>query len=103
GDTKLPPQGKEAKPPQAAAAAGRTHGDGVLKILMQKMRSLELGLSTLEEYTRELNQRYGAKLPGLQSGLSQTAAALEKMKADVHGLVEWKDGLVRRLQYKPWI
>ena len=72
-----------------------------LKILMQKMRSLELGLSTLEEYTRELNQRYGAKLPDLQSGLSQTAAALEKMKADVHGLVEWKDGVVRRPQGKP--
>ncbi|KAG2598886.1 SUN domain-containing protein 5-like isoform X2 [Panicum virgatum] len=103
GDAKLPPQGKEAKPPQAAAAAGRTHGDGVLKILMQKMRSLELGLSTLEEYTRELNQRYGAKLPDLQSGLSQTAAALEKMKADVHGLVEWKDGVAKDLdELKSW-
>ncbi|RLM93661.1 SUN domain-containing protein 2-like [Panicum miliaceum] len=104
GDAKLPPQGKEAKPPQvAAAAAGRTHGDGVLKILMQKMRSLELGLSTLEEYMRELNQRYGAKLPDLQSGLSQTAAALEKMKADVHGLVEWKHGVAKDLdELKSW-
>ncbi|PAN29875.1 hypothetical protein PAHAL_5G256100 [Panicum hallii] len=108
GDAKLPLQGKEAKPPQvaaaaAAAAAGRTHGDGVLKILMQKMRSLELGLSTLEEYTRELNQRYGAKLPDLQSGLSQTAAALEKMKADVHGLVEWKHGVAKDLdELKSW-
>ncbi|RLN23159.1 SUN domain-containing protein 2-like [Panicum miliaceum] len=105
GDAKLPPQGKEAKPPQVAvaAAAGRTHGNGVLKILMQKMRSLELGLSTLEEYTRELNQRYGAKLPDLQSGLSQTAAALEKMKADVHGLVEWKDGVAKDLdELKSW-
>ncbi|KAG2589842.1 SUN domain-containing protein 5-like isoform X2 [Panicum virgatum] len=106
-DAKLLPQGKEAKPPQAAvaaaAAAGRTHGDGVLKILMQKMRSLELGLSTLEEYTRELNQRYCAKLPDLQSGLSQMAAALEKMKADVHGLVEWKDGLAKDLdELKSW-
>jgi hypothetical protein len=96
GEARLPPQGKEAKPSQAAAvaAAGRTHGDGVLKILMQKMRSLELGLSTLEEYTRELNQRYGAKLPDLQNGFSQTAAALEKMKTDVHDIVEWKDGVV---------
>jgi phage-related protein len=66
----------------------------VLKILMQKMRSLELSLSTLEEYTRELNQRYGAKLPDLQNGLSQTAMALEKMKADVHDLVDWKDSVV---------
>lgn len=100
GDAKLPPpQGKEAKPPHPQVAAsgsstGRIPSDGVLKILMQKMRSLELSLSTLEEYTRELNQRYGAKLPDLQNGLSQTAMALEKMKADVHGLVEWKDSVV---------
>jgi hypothetical protein len=98
GDAKLPPQGKEAKPPQVAApgssSTGRIHSDGVLKILMQKMRSLELSLSTLEEYTRELNQRYGAKLPDLQNGLSQTAMALEKMKADVHDLVDWKDSVV---------
>ncbi|CAL4955646.1 unnamed protein product [Urochloa decumbens] len=98
-----PPQGKEAKLPQVAAAAGRMHGDGVLKILMQKMRSLELGLSTLEEYTRELNQRYGAKLPDLQSGLSQTAAALEKMKADVHDIVEWKEDVAKDLdELKSW-
>jgi hypothetical protein len=84
-----PPPAKDAKPPAqvAAAATGRTtHGDGVLKILMQKMRSLELGLSTLEEYTR----LHGAKLPDLQNGLSQTATALEKMKADVHDIVDWK-------------
>ncbi|CAO2165428.1 unnamed protein product [Urochloa humidicola] len=105
-EAKVPPpppmQGKEAKL-QQAAAAGRTHGDGVLKILMQKMRSLELGLSTLEEYTRELNQRYGAKLPDLQSGLSQTAAALEKMKADVHDIVQWKDDVAKDLdELKSW-
>ncbi|CAO2179326.1 unnamed protein product [Urochloa humidicola] len=104
GEAKVtpPPQGKEAKLPQAAAATGRAHGDGVLKILMQKMRSLELGLSTLE-YTRELNQRYGAKLPDLQSGLSQTAAALEKMKADVHDIVQWKDDVAKDLdELKSW-
>ncbi|WVZ69831.1 hypothetical protein U9M48_018557 [Paspalum notatum var. saurae] len=90
-------------PPQVASLTGRTHGDGVLKILMQKMRSLELGLSTLEEYTRELNQRYGAKLPDLQNGLSQTAMALEKMKADVHDLVQWKDSVAKDLDdLKGW-
>ncbi|CAL4975421.1 unnamed protein product [Urochloa decumbens] len=106
GEAKVPPpppQGKEAKLPQVAAAAGRMHGDGVLKILMQKMRSLELGLSTLEEYTRELNQRYGAKLPDLQSGLSQTTAALEKMKADVHDIVGWKEDVAKDLdELKSW-
>jgi hypothetical protein len=29
----------------------------------------------------------GAKLPGLQNGIWQTATALEKMKADVHDIV----------------
>ncbi|KAG0538336.1 hypothetical protein BDA96_03G227000 [Sorghum bicolor] len=108
GDAKLPPPlGKEAKPPQVAAApgssTGRIHSDGVLKILMQKMRSLELSLSTLEEYTREVNQRYGAKVPDLQNGLSQTAMALEKMKADVHVLVDWKDSVAKDVdELKAW-
>uniref|UniRef100_J3L1L7 SUN domain-containing protein n=1 Tax=Oryza brachyantha TaxID=4533 RepID=J3L1L7_ORYBR len=84
----------EAKP-----ATGRVPGgaDAVLKIMMQKMRSLELGLSTLEEYTRALNHRYGARLPDLESGLSQTAMALDKMKADVRGLVEWKGNMAKGL------
>jgi hypothetical protein len=89
-------QGKEA----VKQATGRVHGDVVLKILMQKLRSLELGLSTLEEYTKVLNQRYGGKLPDLHNGLTQTGKAVEKMKADVEELVEWKDKVVRT-QFAP--
>ncbi|CAM0881626.1 unnamed protein product [Alopecurus aequalis] len=98
----------DAKPAQQAKepvkqSTGRIHGDAVLKILMQKMRSLEVGLSTLEEYTRVVNQRYGAKLPDLQNGMSQTAKALEKMKADVKELVEWKDDVASGLgELKDW-
>ncbi|XP_052151970.1 SUN domain-containing protein 5-like [Oryza glaberrima] len=85
------------------AAAGRFHGDAVLKIMMQKMRSLELGLSTLEDYTKALNHRYGAKLPDLHTGLSQTAMALDKMKADVRDLVEWKGNVAKDLgELKEW-
>uniref|UniRef100_A0ACD5VPE0 Uncharacterized protein n=1 Tax=Avena sativa TaxID=4498 RepID=A0ACD5VPE0_AVESA len=86
------------EPVKQSTSSGRIHGDAVLKILMQQMRSLEVGLSTLEEYTRVLNQRYGAKLPDLQNGLSQTGKALEKMKGDVKDLVEWKDDVVRVLR-----
>ncbi|KAM0865735.1 hypothetical protein ACQ4PT_043078 [Festuca glaucescens] len=94
-------QAKE--PAKQSTSSGRIHGDAVLKILMQKMRSLEVGLSTLEEYTRVLNQRYGAKLPDLQNGMSQTAKALEKMKADVKDLVEWKDDVASDLgELKDW-
>ncbi|KAF0898523.1 hypothetical protein E2562_008118 [Oryza meyeriana var. granulata] len=95
----------DAKPAQASppSSPGRFHGDAVLKIMMQKMRSLDLGLSTLEEYTKALNQRYGAKLPDLESGLSQAAMALDKMKADVRDLVEWKGNVAKDLgELKEW-
>ncbi|XP_051224801.1 SUN domain-containing protein 5 [Lolium perenne] len=101
GDAKPAQQAKE--PAKQSTSSGRIHGDAVLKILMQKMRSLEVGLSTLEEYTRVLNQRYGAKLPDLQNGMSQTAKALEKMKADVKDLVDWKDDVASDLgELKDW-
>jgi hypothetical protein len=93
-DTNSKPSQAKEPVKQSTSSTGRIHGDAVLKILMQKMRSLEVGLSTLEEYTRVLNQRYGAKLPDLQNGMSQTAKALEKMKADVKDLVEWKEDVV---------
>ena len=37
---------------------GRMPGDTVLKILMQKVRSLDLSLSVLERYLEDLNSRY---------------------------------------------
>ena len=41
---------------------GRIPGDTVLKILMQKVRTLDLSLSVLERYLEESNSRYGSIL-----------------------------------------
>ncbi|XP_052210549.1 SUN domain-containing protein 5 [Diospyros lotus] len=70
---------------------GRIHADAVLKILMQKVRSLEINLSVLEEYIKELNRREGDLLPELEKELSRYSMLLEKSKGDVKDLLEWKE------------
>ena len=57
--------------------SGRIPSDAVSKILMQKVRSMELSLSVLEEYVEELNRRYGDILPDLHKELSQNGLLLE--------------------------
>lgn len=74
--------------------AGRIAGDTVLKILMQKVRSLELNLSVLEEYIKELNRREGNVLPELDKELSRISMLLEKSKAEIKDLLEWKEIMV---------
>lgn len=82
----LPRPSKEVK----QQLSGRIPSDAVLKILMQKVRSLELNLSVLEKYVKELSQRYGDILPDLHKELSHNALLLEKTKSEVEDLKEWK-------------
>ncbi|XP_022721558.1 SUN domain-containing protein 5-like [Durio zibethinus] len=70
---------------------GRIPGDTVLKILMQKVRSLDLNLSLLEEYIKELNQREGDVLPGIDKELSRISLLLEKSITEIKDLMEWKE------------
>ncbi|KAA8528221.1 hypothetical protein F0562_035528 [Nyssa sinensis] len=70
---------------------GRIPGDSVLKILMQKVRSLELNLSVLEEYIKELNRRQGDVLPELDKELSKISLLLQKSKTEIKDLLEWKE------------
>uniref|UniRef100_A0A5B7AII1 SUN domain-containing protein n=1 Tax=Davidia involucrata TaxID=16924 RepID=A0A5B7AII1_DAVIN len=70
---------------------GRIPGDSVLKILMQKVRTLELNLSVLEEYIKELNRRQGDVLPNLDKELSRISLLLEKSKTEIKDLLEWKE------------
>ncbi|XP_010267608.1 PREDICTED: SUN domain-containing protein 2 isoform X2 [Nelumbo nucifera] len=70
---------------------GRIPGDTVLKILMQKLRSLELNLSVLEEYIKELNRRQGDVLPELDKEMSRNALLLSEMKSEIKDLMAWKD------------
>lgn len=72
---------------------GRIPSDGVLKILMQKMRSLELNLSILEAYIKELDMRYGNTIPDLQKELSQNFLLVERAKSAIKDLMEWKEAM----------
>ncbi|CAN6483398.1 unnamed protein product [Victoria cruziana] len=71
--------------------SGRIPSDTVLKILMQKVRSLELNLSVLEDYLQEINRRYSKLLPDLDKELSQTALLLEQTRLEIKDIVEWKE------------
>lgn len=73
---------------------GRIPGDTVLKILMQKVRSLELNLSVLEEYVKEYNRRQQDVIPDINKELSRITLLLEKTKAELEHLVKWKETMV---------
>ncbi|KAG8496813.1 hypothetical protein CXB51_008049 [Gossypium anomalum] len=74
---------------------GRIPSDTVLKILMQKVRSLDLNLSVLEEYIKELNRREGDALPEINSELSRISLLLEKSKTEIKDLMHWKEAMER--------
>lgn len=73
---------------------GRIPGDTVLKILMQKVRSLESNLSVLEEYIKELNRRQGKLLPDLEKEISRISLLLENTKLVIKDLMVWKETIV---------
>ncbi|XP_062074594.1 SUN domain-containing protein 5 [Humulus lupulus] len=70
---------------------GRVPSDSVLKILMQKVRSLELNLSVLENYIKEMNQRQNDVMPGLDKEISRISLLLEKSKREIKDLLGWKE------------
>ncbi|KAI9173444.1 hypothetical protein LWI28_001479 [Acer negundo] len=70
---------------------GRIPGDTVLKILMQKVRTLELNLSVLEEYIKELNRRQQDVLPEIDKELTRISLLLQKSKAELEDLMKWKE------------
>lgn len=69
----------------------RIRGDTVLKILMQKVRSLEVNLSVLEDYIKEMNRRQRDLFPGLDNELAKISLLLEKSKKEIKDLLEWKE------------
>ncbi|KAL2551002.1 Galactose-binding protein [Forsythia ovata] len=70
---------------------GRLHADAALRILLQRVRSLELNLSVLEEYIKELNKRQGDVLPELDKEVLKFTALLERSKLEIKNLLEWKE------------
>lgn len=74
---------------------GRMPGDTVLKILMQKVRSLDLNLSVLELYLEELNSRYSKIFKELDKDIEDKEALLEKLRSDIDVLLQSKEATVR--------
>ncbi|KAK4601265.1 hypothetical protein RGQ29_010721 [Quercus rubra] len=85
----IPDPVKEVRP----QPNGRIPGDTVLKILMQKVRSLELNLSVLEEYVKELSRRQGDILPEIDKDLLRILSLMEKSNREIKDLLRWKENM----------
>ncbi|KAJ7945063.1 Galactose-binding domain-like [Quillaja saponaria] len=72
---------------------GRIPGDTILKILMQKVRSVELNLSVMEKYIKELNRRQGDVLPELDKEILRILQILDRSKSEIKDLREWKENM----------
>nr|KYP52636.1 Uncharacterized protein slp1 [Cajanus cajan] len=73
--------------------SGRIAGDTILKILMQKVRSVEVNLSALEDYIKELNKKQAAKIPDLEKELSRLSESIGQSKSEVKNLWQWNTNL----------
>ena len=73
---------------------GRMPGDTVLKILMQKVRSLDLSLSVLERYLEDLNSRYGNIFKEFDKEIVEKDVLLENIRSDIKGFLDSKETIV---------
>jgi hypothetical protein len=73
---------------------GRMPGDTVLKILMQKVRSLDLNLSVLERYLEELNLRYGQIFKEINKDIGEKDIILEKIREDIRNFLDSQEAIV---------
>ncbi|EOA39826.1 hypothetical protein CARUB_v10008493mg [Capsella rubella] len=72
----------------------RMPGDTVLKILMQKLRSLDLNLSVLERYLEELNTRYGNIFKEMDREAGVREHAIVTLRHDLEGMKERQERMV---------
>ncbi|KAG5047740.1 hypothetical protein JHK86_017146 [Glycine max] len=73
---------------------GRMPGDTVLKILMQKVRYLDLNLSVLEQYMEDLNSRYINIFKEYSKDMGEKDLLLEKIKEEISRFLERQDVMV---------
>jgi hypothetical protein len=74
--------------------AGRIPGDTVLKVLLQKVQSLDVSFSVMERYLEELNSRYMQIFKDFDADIDNKDALLEKIKLELKHLESSKDSLV---------
>lgn len=70
----------------------RMPGDS-LKILMKKVRSLDINLSVLERYLEELNSRYGKIFKDFDSEMEEKEVLLQNIRSDIRGLSQSKEAM----------
>ncbi|KAL4561316.1 hypothetical protein LXL04_033480 [Taraxacum kok-saghyz] len=77
--------------------AGRLPGDSVIKILMQKVRLLDINLSLLERYLDELNNKYGFIFKDIDSEIGERDVIMEGIKTDLKSFHESKEALSKQV------
>ncbi|CAL1386547.1 unnamed protein product [Linum trigynum] len=77
--------------------SNRIPSDTVLKILVQKMRSLEVNLSLLEEYIKQMNRKQGDVLVEFDNEISRISSLVEISKTELSDLAKWKDEMDKGL------
>ncbi|XP_021907849.1 SUN domain-containing protein 2-like [Carica papaya] len=75
--------------------ASRMHGDAVLKILLQKVRSLDINLSVLERYIEELNSRYGNIVTELAKDIEEEVLLLKRIRSDVKNIFDTQANMAK--------
>ncbi|KAJ0510618.1 putative Galactose-binding-like domain superfamily, SUN domain-containing protein [Helianthus annuus] len=82
---------------EARQQAGRSPGDSVIKILMQKVRLLDVNLSLLERYLDELNSKYGYIFQEIDSEIGERDVIMEEVKRDLRSFLESSEALTKRV------
>ncbi|CAN8304381.1 unnamed protein product [Cochlearia groenlandica] len=81
----------------------RMPGDTVLKILMQKLRSLDLNLSVLERYLEELNKRYSNIFKEMDLETDAREKVIATLRLEVEGMKDRQERMVSEAEeMKEW-
>ncbi|KAJ9558579.1 hypothetical protein OSB04_013193 [Centaurea solstitialis] len=77
--------------------AGRLPGDSVIKILMQKVRLLDINLSLLERYLDELNSKYGSIFKEMDAEIGERDVLMEGIRTDLDSFHASKEALTKQV------
>ncbi|XP_021775288.1 uncharacterized protein slp1-like [Chenopodium quinoa] len=87
----VPDPGEEVHHQQGS----RMPGDTVLKILMQKVRALDISLSVLERYLEEVNSRYASIFKEFDKEMEEKELLIEKTRLDIKNVVDSRDVIAK--------
>ncbi|KAL1292511.1 hypothetical protein HN51_053102 [Arachis hypogaea] len=77
---------------------GRMPGDTVLKILMQKVRFLDLNLSVLEQYMEELNSRYVNIFKVYSKDIAEKDIPIQMIRDDIRNFLHRQDAMMKHVR-----